>query len=469
MLKRVDGTLEQELRRILPPAAFREKDAYLAEPRGIWHGQAGIVVAPAATDEVAAVVRAAARARVGIVPWGGGTGLVGGQIAPDGPAPIILTLERMRAIRAIHPVENVVIAEAGAVLAEVQTSAAKESRLFPLSLASQGSARIGGLLSTNAGGVNVLRYGNARDLTLGVEAVLPDGRIMHGLKRLRKDNTGYDIRNLLIGAEGTLGVITAAALRLFPRPARTGAALLYVDSPRAALTLLSMARDQLGEGLTAFELISGQGFAFMKATKTGPAQPFETPPDWSVLIDVGVPRAIDPDAALEELFAAAAEAGLAHDGVIAQSEQQRADLWALREMIPDANRKIGAIASHDVSLPLEEVPDFLTRAAGALSRYGVRTNVFGHLGDGNLHYNLFPPEGERREAWRDRAPEMTGAIHDLVHDLDGSFSAEHGIGRLKTAELQRYGDPAKLSAMRAIKAALDPLGIMNPGAMFPND
>ncbi len=469
MLQRFDDALERDLRSALPPAAFREKDAYLVEPRGAWRGQAGIVVAPAATDEVAAVVRAAARARVGIVPWGGGTGLVGGQISPDGPAPIILTLERMRAIRSVHPIENVIVAEAGAVLAEVQSAAEEVERLFPLSLASQGSARIGGLLSTNAGGVNVLRYGNARDLTLGVEAVLPDGSIMHGLKRLRKDNTGYDIRNLLIGAEGTLGVITAASLRLFPRPARNGAALFHVPSPRAALSLLSMARDRLAEGLSAFELISGQAFAFLKATRTGPAQPFDTPPDWAVLIDVGVPAAIDPDAALEDLFAAGMDAGCSVDGVIAQSEQQRADLWALRETIPEANRKIGAIASHDISLPLGEVPEFLARAGRDLARFGIRTNVFGHLGDGNLHYNVFPPEGEGREAWRPTSAEISAVIHELVHDLDGSFSAEHGVGRLKTAELRRYGDPAKLAAMRAIKQALDPLGIMNPGAVLQND
>ena len=469
-LSPVTEALEGELRATLPDAAFRDKDGYLEEPRGNWRGQAGLVVAPSSAEDVATIVRAAARARVGIVPWGGGTGLVAGQVMVEGPLPIVLTLERMRQVRSVHPLENVIVAEAGCVLTDVQAAADAEDRLFPLSLGSQGSARIGGLLSTNAGGVNVLRYGTARELTLGIEAVLPNGEIMRGLKRLRKDNTGYDLKNLLIGAEGTLGIITAAALRLFPRPARGGTALLTVPGPEAALKLLAMARDRIGEGLSAFELISGEGFAFMQATGIGPQQPFPAPPDWSVLIELGLPAALDPDAALEDLFVAAAEAGVADDGVIAQSEGQRADLWALREGIPEANRAIGAIASHDVSLPLGAIPEFLEAIGPELARLGpVRLNVFGHLGDGNLHCNVFPPEEEGRSAWRARAAEVSGIVHDAVDRLGGSFSAEHGIGRLKTGELGRYGDPAKLAAMRAIKQALDPDGIMNPGAVLPNE
>jgi FAD/FMN-containing dehydrogenase len=461
-------TLRAALAEVLPAAAFREPDGYLSEPRGLWHGHAACVVAPASVDEVAEVIRSAARTRTPVVPWGGGTGLVGGQVKGDGAPPIVLSLERMRAVRAVYPDENALVVEAGAVLSDVQRAAEEAGRLFPLSLGSQGSARIGGLLATNAGGVNVLRYGTARELTLGIEAVMPDGSVLHGLRRLRKDNTGYDLRHLLIGSEGTLGVITAAALRLFPRPQRTGAALLVVPDPRAALRLLGLARDEVGEGLSAFELISGRAFAFLAETGTGPAQPFAPPPDWSVLIDLGLSAGQDPDAALERIFAAAAEAGLAYDGVIAQSETQRADLWALRELIPEANRKIGAIASHDVSLPLGAIPDFLDAVGVDLAAIGpVRANVFGHLGDGNVHYNVFPPAGDDRAHWRDRAVAISHAVHEAAHRFEGSFSAEHGVGRLKTAELLRYGDPAKLAAMRAIKAALDPLGIMNPGAVLP--
>lgn len=462
--------LGRELRAALPAAAFREPEGYLDEPRGLWHGRAGLVVAPGSVEEVATVVRAAAQARVGIVPRGGGTGLVAGQVMPAGPLPVVLTLERMRAVRAVHPLEDAIVAEAGCILADVQAAAEAAGRLFPLSLASEGSARIGGLLSTNAGGVQVLRYGNARELTLGIEAVLPDGSVIHGLKRLRKDNTGYDLRNLLIGAEGTLGIITAAALRLFPRPARTGAALLAVPGPQAALDLLALARDRLGEGLSAFELIPQQAFAFLTETGMGSRQPFPEPPGWSVLVDLGLPASLDPDAALEGLFAAAAEAGLVEDGVVARSEAQRAELWALRELIPEANRTVGAIVSHDVSLPLGAIPGFLDEVVPAVARLGpLRVNAFGHLGDGNLHVNVFPPKGQDRAAWRSRSAEISGPIHDLVHRLDGSFSAEHGVGRAKTAELVRYGDPAKLAAMRAIKQALDPVGIMNPGAVLADE
>jgi FAD/FMN-containing dehydrogenase len=315
--------------------------------------------------------------------------------------------------------------------------------------------------------VNVLRYGNARDLCLGLEAVLPDGRIWHGLKRLRKDNTGYDLRNLLIGSEGTLGVITAASLRLFPRPRSEAAAFLVVDSPAAALRLLSLARAELGEGITAFELIARQGLDFLRETLPDQRQPFAVPPDWSVLIDVGLHGAQDARAALERVFEAGMDAGLVTDGVLSQSEEQRATFWQTREKIPEANRLIGSVSSHDVSLPLGALPEFIARGPGVVARLGpFRINCFGHLGDGNLHYNVFPPKGESRDTFRHMQGDVQRAIHDLVHEMGGSVSAEHGIGRMKVADLERYGDPAKLAAMRAIKAALDPRGIMNPGAVL---
>ncbi len=456
------------LREQLPEACFRPVEPrYLEEPRGRFHGRAGAVLAPASVAEVSAIVTEAARARVPVVPYGGGTGLVGGQVMAQGPAPVVLSLERMARIRAVHARENVLIAEAGATLHAVRAAAAEAGRLFPLSLASEGSCRIGGNLATNAGGVNVLRYGNARELCLGLEAVLPDGSVWHGLKRLRKDNTGYDLRDLLIGSEGTLGVITAASLRLFARPEREGAALIVVPTPAAALDLLNLARRRIGEGISAFELIGGTGLEFLAETMPEIRQPFARPPAWSVLIDLGLSGGADPQEALTGLFGEAAEAGLALDGVVAQNEARRQALWLMRESIPLANRRVGAVASHDVSLPLSAIPEFLERAGREIAaRADVRINAFGHLGDGNLHYNLFPSPGVRREDLAAQAPGLTRLVHDLVAELGGSFSAEHGVGRLKVAELRRYADPARLAAMRAIKAALDPAGIMNPGAVL---
>ena len=459
---------DAEFARTLPQEVLRPmQPRYLQEPRGRWQGQGGVLALPRDTQEVAMLVAAAARARVPVVPYGGGTGLVCAQLMPQGPDPLIISLERMNAIRAVFADENVLLAEAGAILADVQAAAGTVDRLFPLSLAAEGSARIGGNLSTNAGGVNVLRYGNARDLCLGLEAVLPDGDIWHGLTRLRKDNTGYDLKNLLIGAEGTLGIITAAALKLSPRPAGMGTGFFTVPSPDAALALLALARAELGEVVSAFELIHRQGFVFLDEVLPRVKQPFETAPEWCVLIELGLPRGQAPQAALERLFTAAMAAGLTDDGVVAQSEGQRAEMWSLRENLPEANRLIGAVSSHDISLPLGGVSEFITRAGDKVKAMGpYRINCFGHLGDGNLHYNVFPPKGRRRAEFADQAGGIARMVHDLVRDLHGSFSAEHGIGRMKTADLQRYGDPVRLAAMRSLKAALDPAGIMNPGAVL---
>ena len=452
----------------LPSDRLRPADTrYLEEPRGKYPGTAGLLALPQSTEEVATLITAAARARVPVIPYGGGTGLVGGQVAAQGPAPLILSLERMDRIRAVHPQEFVLTAEAGAILADVQAAAREADRLFPLSLAAEGSARIGGTLSTNAGGVNVLRYGTARELCLGIEAVLPDGSILHGLKRLRKDNTGYDLRNLLIGAEGTLGVITAAALRLSPIPAGQGTAFLAVTDPQAALSLLSLARSQLGEGISAFELIHRQGLDFLAETMPQVRLPWDEPPTWSVLIEVGLAAGLDPEDALGQLFETAFEQGLVTDGLIAQSEAQRDAFWQVRENIPEANRHIGAIASHDISVPLGALPHFIAEADAAIAQLlDCRINCFGHVGDGNLHYNIFPMPGQDRAEARNSAPQVTALVHDIVARHDGSFSAEHGVGRAKVADLEHYGDPAKLAAMRAIKAALDPAGIMNPGAVL---
>lgn len=468
MLRSADHIFEAILRERLSSETFRTTEArYLEEPRGRYVGRAGLVLAPADAEELSTIMRACVDAMVPVVPYGGGTGLVGGQVAQDGVAPVIVSLERMTKIRAIFPEENILVAEAGVILADVQTAAENVDRLFPLSLASQGSAQIGGNLATNAGGVNVLRYGAARDLCLGVEAVLPDGQIWRDLTRLRKNNAGYDLRHLLIGSEGTLGIITAAALKLFPRPREQGTALFVVDGPKAALTLLALAGQHLVQDMSAFELISRMGFDFLAEVMPQIRLPFAGRPEWVVLADIGLAEGRDPQAALVRLFEAALEVGLVSDGVIARSERQRHDFWALREAIPEANRRIGSISSHDISVPLGAIPEFIDRAGKALATLGdFRINCFGHVGDGNLHYNVFPMPGKTRADHDRDGARIRRMVHDLVHELGGSISAEHGIGRLKVDDLERYADSAKLSAMRAIKRALDPKGIMNPGAVL---
>lgn len=452
----------------LPPGTLRPPEpVHLAEPRGRVQGHAAAVASPRTVAEVASVVRACAAARVGLVPWGGGTGLVGGQVMDAGPLPILLSLQRMAAVRGLWPDENVAIVEAGATLAAVRAAALEAGRMFPLSIASEGTARIGGVLATNAGGIGVLRYGNARDLCLGVEAVLADGSVLHGLHRLRKDNAGYDLRHLLIGSEGTLGIITAASLRLVPVPAGQATAFFTVPGPAAALRLLAMAEARLPGLVSAFELIGGQGLRFLAETMPQVRQPFAAPPDWMVLIDLGLPAGLDPAASMEALFAEALAAGLSGDAVIAGNGAQRAAFWALREAIPEANRRIGSVSSHDISLPLSEVAGFVAEAGPRLMAMAdLRINCFGHLGDGNLHYNVFPAPGRDRADYVHLRAGIKRLVHDMVAARGGSISAEHGIGRLKVEDLERYGDPAKLAAMRAIKAALDPAGILNPGAVL---
>ncbi|NGQ92500.1 FAD-binding oxidoreductase [Rhodobacter sp. HX-7-19] len=468
MLNPADAAFVARLAALLPEGRLRDAEArYLEEPRGRWRGQGGVLALPRSTAEVQVVVRACAEARVGIVPWGGGTGLVGGQIQEEGPAPVILSLERMAALRGIWADENVMEVEAGMTLAAVQEAAEGAGRMFPLSLASEGTARIGGVLATNAGGIGVLRHGNARDLCLGVEAVLADGSVLGGLKRLRKDNMGYDLRNLLIGAEGSLGIITAAVLRMVPRPAVQVTALLVVDDPAAALRLLTLCQTRLPGMVSAFELIKRTGFEFLAETLPEIGCPFPVVPDWCVLLELGLPSGFEAEEAMAGIYAEADEAGLVRDGVIAASESQRQGIWRIRETIPEANRLIGAVSSHDISLPLSEVAGFIAQADAALAAMGTfRINCFGHLGDGNLHYNVFPAPGRSRRDHEGQRDAIKTCIHDLVDGMGGSVSAEHGIGRLKVGDLERYGDPGKLAAMRAVKRALDPLGILNPGAVL---
>lgn len=467
-LNEPDAGFLERLAGIGPDIASRPEPRYLEEPRGRFHGQAATVVKPRNVEQVSAIVRLCNAARVAIVPYGGGTGLVCGQIMPEGPAPVVLSLERMNAVRMLDADDNILIAEAGAILADIRDVAAGVERLFPLSLASEGSCRIGGNLATNAGGVNVLRYGNARDLCLGIEAILPDGTVFNGLKRLRKDNTGYDLRNLLIGAEGTLGVITAASLKLFPRPVEVEGAFIAVPSPQAALGLLNFLSERLGNTISAFELIHRQGLDFLRETGLPFIEPLENAPEWMVLLECGAGADSGLRDRLENALGLAFENALLSDAVLAQNATQLAAFWIIRETIPEANKRIGAISSHDVSVPVSRVPEFI--AAGFAAVAGIdpdlRVNCFGHLGDGNLHYNVFPPAGIVRGEYDGVKDVVKSTIYDLVDHFDGSFSAEHGVGRLKRGDLQHYGDAGKLSAMRAIKSALDPNGIMNPGAVL---
>ncbi len=464
-LRAADAAFVARLREVLPEAAFAADPAgFLKEPRGRWSGQ-GVVVSPASVEEVSALMAACFEACVPVVPYSGGTGLVGGQVVEDGPVPVVVSLARMNNVRAVYADENVIEVDAGVILADVQAAAADAGRLFPLSLASEGSARIGGLLATNAGGLNVIRYGNARAQCLGVEVVLADGRIWNGMSRLRKDNTGYDLRDLIVGSEGTLGIITGASLRMAARPSEEATAMFVVPSPRAAVSLLALAGERMGETITAFELIHAQGFAFLEETGVDHKAPFKDTPEWSVLMKVGLPAGQSAQGALEALFEAAGD--LVSDGVIAQSTQQAQDLWDIREMIPEGNRRIGSVSSHDISVPISCVPDFIDQGPAVIAEIGdFRINCFGHLGDGNLHYNVFAVKGGSRADHEHQRDAVKAAVHDLAHSFGGSVSAEHGIGRLKVGDLETYGDPAKLAMMRAIKDALDPRGILNPGAVL---
>ncbi|MEO0344219.1 MAG: FAD-binding oxidoreductase [Pseudomonadota bacterium] len=441
---------------------------YLEEPRGRFTAAQTLVLTPRSTEQVADTIRICSDLNIGIVPYAGGTGLVGGQTQPPrGKASVILSVEKMNRIRELDSDGAVLVAEAGVILSDVQDAASEVDLLYPVSLASEGSCRIGGTLATNAGGVNVIRYGNTRDLVLGVEAVLPDGSILHGLKKLRKDNTGFDLRHLLIGSEGTLGIITAASLRLMPRPVEQSTALITVPDPQAAVALLGHLQATLGDAITAFELMNQLGFSFVRDHIDGVDVPFPELPQWAVLVDLGAGR----DAGLQERFEAAFETAmdrqLALDAVLAQSEAQRSALWAVRESIPLANRVVGAISNHDISVPVSSIAEFIAQADAAVCGLGpLRVGAFGHVGDGNLHYNVYPEHGQDRDTHDILRPVIKQVVHDLVHQFSGSVAAEHGVGRMKVEDLAIYGDPTKLAAMRAIKSALDPKGIMNPGVFF---
>ena len=439
---------------------------YVRDWRGNYIGKTSLVVRPANTNEVAAVVELCAETQTPIVPQGGNTGMVGGGVPDSSGNAIVLSLTRMNKIRGIDLANNAMTVEAGCILAAVQEAALTNNRYFPLSLAAEGSCTIGGNLSTNAGGTAVLRYGNARDLVLGIEAVTPDGKIWNGLKALRKDNSGYDLKHLLMGAEGTLGIITAAVLKLYPKPQRTCTALVAVPDPAAAVALLATTQSAMGDRLTGFELMSRVCVDLVIKHFPATTEPFSAHHEWQVLVELADTM---KDAPLEEALSAALEPAFANgqalDAIIAASEGQSKALWNIREHIPEAEKLQGKSVKHDISVPISRIAGFIQRGDVALGAKFADAQVicFGHIGDGNLHYNLSfsgtpPTHQQTREA--------NNIVYALLDELGGSISAEHGLGQMKREEITKHKSNVELDMMRAIKAALDSKGIMNPGKVL---
>ena len=470
-----DATMLATLERLLGPKGFTREPSemapWLTDWRGRVHGNAAALLSPATTDEVQAIVRLAAEHKVAIVPQGGNSGMVAGATPPADGSALLLSLRRMNAVRSLSPEDNVAVVEAGVILSDLHDAAASIGRRFPLSLGAKGSARIGGLISTNAGGTQVLRFGNMRNLVVGIEAILPSGERFDGLSALRKDNRGYDLRQLLCGAEGTLGVVTAASLKLYPAIGARAVAWVGLATPHQALTLLRRLEAATGDAIESFEAMPANVLDMVLRHITGTRAPLGGTHAWHILIEATAPAgASDPVEALTAHLAQAAEEGLIEDATVAASEAQAEAFWKIREVIAEAERAEGPAAKHDIAVPVSAVPDFLVEARAAVETRFAGSQVvgFGHLGDGNIHFNVLPPQGVDQQAWVDTEGKTVNAfVHDFVAARGGSLSAEHGIGQLKLAEFARTAGPARLHALRAIKNALDPLGIMNPGKLVP--
>ena len=438
--------------------------AYMQEWRQIWYGRSPLVLRPSSTQEVSDILKIANETLTAIVPQSGNTGLAGGQIPLETGNEVLLSLDRMTRIINVDAADNTMTVEAGVILKSMQDQAAAVDRLFPLNLASEGSCRIGGNLSTNAGGLNVIAYGNTRDLCLGLEVVLADGRIWNGLKRLRKDNTGYDLRNMFIGAEGTLGIITGAVMKLYPRPRSHETAFAAVPDPQAAVALLSLARELSGNRVVAFELIADIAMQFT-IRHAGQRNPLGAVSPWYVLVELADPVAGSLAAVLER----AMELGLVSDAVVAQSGSQRDQFWAIREMISESQKPEGGSIKHDISVPVSKVSQFLKEADAAVTAFmpGTRFVSFGHLGDGNIHYNVSQPIGMDKSVYLAAWNGMNDVVFDVVMKLGGSISAEHGIGRLKAHHMPHIKSAVELQMMRDLKRMLDPNGILSPGRVLP--
>ena len=440
-------------------------EPHLTERRGMVHGKTLVMVSPSSTREVAGIVRACADQRVAVVPQGGNTGLCGGAIPDASGEQVLLSLARMNNIRALDANDYSIVVEAGCILADIQQAAADSGRYFPLSLAAEGSCQIGGNLATNAGGLNVLRYGTARQQVLGLEVVLADGTVWDGLRTVRKDTAGYDLKQLFIGSEGTLGVITAAALRLWPKPGDTTTLLAALERPQQATELLSRLRDVVGDNVQAFELISDRCFRFVGRHLPGVQLPFDGGYPWFVLADIA---AAFQSAALEDKLMGIIEAGIAADVVIAKSDAEAESLWEMRHAIPEAQKAEGASLKHDISVPTSRIADFMHEGGRLVESLtpGGRLVAFGHVGDGNLHFNVSQPPGEDEERFRDAGSALTEALYELADGMGGSFSAEHGVGSTKRHWLERYRGGPEIELMRTLKAALDPHNTLNPGKVI---
>ncbi|MGH8854847.1 MAG: FAD-binding oxidoreductase [Telluria sp.] len=466
-------TLPARLRSIVGDAHLvtdaPEMAPYLTDWRGRFTGRALAVVLPADTDEVARVVEACAAARVPIVPQGGRTGLVLGSVPDASGSAVVLSLRRLNRIRAVDAANRTMTVEAGCILYDIQQAALEAGMLFPLSLAAEGSCTIGGNLSTNAGGTAVLRYGNTRELCLGLEVVTAQGQVWDGLRGLRKDNTGYALRELFIGAEGTLGVITAAVLKLYPQPKAALTALVALDSPRSALAVLALMQERCGAALTGYELMSDFCLRLVATQFPELPRPFASHYPHYALVELSSNESADHAAdLLEAAVGAAIDAGVALDAVVATSVSQSLGLWKMREHIPLAQAAAGKNIKHDISLPVSRIPEFIEQTSAALQAAFPNCQIvcFGHLGDGNLHYNVAPPNGIGHDSFLSHQDAVNRIVHDSVAAFSGSISAEHGVGALKRDELVRYKSAVELDLMRAVKAALDPLGIMNPGKIL---
>ncbi|MBJ89558.1 MAG: hydroxyacid dehydrogenase [Woeseia sp.] len=438
---------------------------HLSEWRDLWRGKTLIMVSPNSTDEVAALVSACRAANTAIVPQGGNTGLCGGAIPDESGKQVLVSLSRMNRVRQVSADDHSMVVEAGCTLSAVQAAAAEANRFFPLSLGAEGSCQIGGNISTNAGGINVLRYGNARSQVLGLEVVLADGQVWNGLRQLRKDNAGYDLKQLFIGSEGTLGIITAAALRMYPEVSNVRTILFAVDSPDKAVQLLSFLRYRHGDQIQAFELISDRAVRYVRRHVPSIRFPIEEHYPWYVLTEL---TNCEENSFLENVLVPAVESGNAHEAVIAKNEGERQEMWRLRHTIPDIQKREGASLKHDVSVPTGSVPKFINAASDAVIKYmtDIRPVAFGHVGDGNIHFNLSQPVGSNPEKFLAHAEALANIVYDVVEGLGGSFSAEHGIGQAKRHYLEHYRGQVDLELMRSIKGTLDPDNLLNPGKVL---